>query len=224
MNMKKRFEMDGKAVTVYPGGGADKPVIYLNMFEDMGDRIFDLLCENYGFTLVTVGGLNWERDLSPWRIEPVSKNSVPCTGGADEYLKLLENRIVPLAEGGLNGVLWRGIAGYSLAGLFAVYSLYKTDIFARAASMSGSLWFPGFREFVFRSEMKKRPDYLYFSLGNKECKTRNPVLKTVEDHTREIEEFYRGQGTDTCFELNPGNHFQNAAERTADGIAWLLDK
>ena len=36
-----------------------------------------------------------------------------------------------------------GIAGYSLAGLFALYALYKTDAFTRVASMSGSLWFPG---------------------------------------------------------------------------------
>lgn len=36
-----------------------------------------------------------------------------------------------------------GIAGYSLAGLFALYALYKTDVFTRVASMSGSLWFPG---------------------------------------------------------------------------------
>ena len=60
---------------------------------------------------------------------------------------------------------WRGIAGYSLAGLFAVYALYRTDVFARAASVSGSLWFPGFREYVFSHTPLCRPDCVYFSLG-----------------------------------------------------------
>lgn len=227
MNFKvERFEISGKTVTVYPSDNADDPVIYLNMFADIGDEIYNMLLARQfpDFTLVTISNLNWDHDMSPWEIPPISKNDTPCTGGADEYLNLLENEIIPRAENGLKSVSWRGIAGYSLAGLFAVYSLYKTDIFARAASMSGSLWFPDFKEFVFENKLKRRPDYLYFSLGDKECKTRNSFLQTVEDKTREIEKFYRESDIDTCFELNPGNHFQNAAERTAVGITRILKK
>ncbi len=29
---------------------------------------------------------------------------------------------------------------------------------------------------------------------------------------------------DTVFELNPGNHFQDAAERSAAGMAWILSR
>lgn len=221
----KCFEINGKNVTVYPSIEAEKPIIYLNIFEETGIEIYNILREkNLDFTLVTIGNLNWNGDMSPWEIPPISKNDTPCTGGADEYIKLLTEQIVPNAENVTKKISWRGIAGYSLAGLFAVYSLYRTDIFTRAASVSGSLWYPKFKEFIFENEMKKHSDFLYFSLGDKECKTRNPYLQIVQENTEEIEKYYRENGINTCFVLNRGNHFQNANARTADGIVRMLNR
>ena len=118
----------------------------------------------------------------------------------------------------------RGIAGYSLAGLFALYAIYRTDVFSRVGCTSGSLWFPGFKEYIFSHEPKRRPDCIYFSLGEKEAKTRNPVLKTVQENTEEIQAFYQSKGIDTVFQLNPGNHFVQGIERTIAGIQWLLNR
>ena len=177
------------------------------------------------FTLVSVSNLDWNHDMSPWEIPPVFKNTEPCTGGADDYLKLLIEKIMPEAEREIKGtVSWRGIAGYSLAGLFALYSLYRTDIFSRAASMSGSLWYPGISEYISSHTMKRIPDCLYFSLGSKEARTRNHYMKTVQENTEKIEEYYREKGISTVFQLNPGNHYKDAEKRTAAGIHWLLDR
>ena len=174
---------------------------------------------------MTIGGLDWHHDMTPWEMPPVSKGAPPCTGGADEYLRLLTEEIVPKAEETVQGpVLWRGLAGYSLAGLFAVYSAYQTQIFSRIASMSGSLWFPEFKEYVFSHEMKSRPEHLYLSLGDRECKTGNPYLRTVQERTEEIAGYYSRRGIDTLYCLNLGNHFKNAARRTAAGIAWILER
>lgn len=223
----RRFTTGDKKVTLYPCGASDGPVIYLNTFEEEGDRVYKALndagCPD--FTLVTISGLEWERDMAPWDIPPVSKNAAPCTGGADEYLRLLTTEIVPRAEEAVQGrVLWRGLAGYSLAGLFALYSVYRTELFSRLASMSGSLWFPGFKEYVFSHEMKISPERLYLSLGSKECKTRNPYLKTVQEHTEALKAFYEEKGIDTVLCMNPGNHYKDAVPRTAAGIAWLLGR
>ncbi|MCM1577432.1 MAG: alpha/beta hydrolase-fold protein [Ruminococcus sp.] len=223
---KREFTVCGKSVTVYPALKENCPVVYLNIFSDVSDAVYKLLYESgcNDFTLVTVGNLEWDCDMSPWAIPPVAKGDTPCSGGADEYLKLLETEIIPKAEENLKNVSRRGIAGYSLAGLFAVYALYKTGIFARAASMSGSLWFPKFREFVFENKLKKIPEKIYFSLGDKECKTKNPYFKTVQKNTEAIEEFYRRQGVETVFILNSGGHVDNVTERTAAGIRWILEK
>ena len=90
--------------------------------------------------------------------------------------------------------------------------------------MSGSLWYPGITEYISSHTMKKTPDYLYFSLGSKEARTRNPYMKTVQENTEKIEEYYRGKGISTVFQLNPGNHYKDAEKRTAAGIHWLLDR
>lgn len=222
---KHTFRVLDKEITVYPAVARESPVIYLNTFAQEGERVYQTLCSTgcQDFNLVTVSGLIWNHDMAPWDIPPISDKDTPCTGGADEYLRLLINEIVPGAEEFIQGqALWRGLAGYSLGGLFALYALYQTKLFSRAASMSGSLWFPGFKEYVFSHEMKKSPDFLYLSLGDRECKTKNPYLKTVQRNTEEIHAFYEKKGIETVFRQNPGNHFKDAVQRTATGIAWIL--
>ena len=221
------FIIEKKKIEVFPGIKPDSPLICLNTYGHEGGQVFQQLqssgCPD--FTLVAVSNLEWDHDMSPWAIPPISEKDTPCTGGADDYLDLLLHRILPEAEKALPGIhSWRGIAGYSLAGLFAVYAMYQSDVFSRVASMSGSLWFPGIKEYLVSHKPKRRPDCLYFSLGEKESKTRNPILKNVRQNTEAISAFYQSQGIHTVFHLNPGNHYDHAAERTAAGICWLLNQ
>ncbi len=225
--VKRQFMTAGKKISVYPSAAPDMPVMYLNTFSEEGDHVYQLLrnLARSDFSLVAISNLAWNHDMAPWGIPPISKGDMACTGGADEYLELLVQEIVPRAEELVPGKpAWRGLAGYSLAGLFAVYAVYRTDIFSRIGSMSGSLWFPDFREYVFGHEMECRPEAMYFSLGDKECKTRNPFLKTVQDNTEAIRDFYAKAGIDTVFQLNSGGHFKETDGRMAAGIAWLLGK
>ena len=224
---KTSLTIGDQQVTVYPAAASDRPVVYLNTFAEEGDRVYQELSRTHGpdFTLVVISGLDWNHDMAPWRIPPITKNDVPCTGGADAYLQFFTGTILPKAEALIPGTVpWRGLAGYSLAGLFAVYAMYQTAYFSRIASISGSLWFPAFKQYVFTHDMMKKPDYLYFSLGDKESRTSNPYLKPVEECTEAIRTFYAAQGLHTAFRLNPGGHHKNTVGRTAAGIAWILSK
>lgn len=227
MEAMQKITVQGKTVTVFPGQTPDAPVLYLNTFGEEGAQIWAQLQESHlpDFSLVAVSDLDWNHDMVPWDAPAVFKNADPCTGGADDYLCLLTDTILPTAEKELPGTpCWRGLAGYSLAGLFALYAMYGTDVFSRFASMSGSLWFPGIREYFLSHKVKRRPDCLYFSLGDKESKTRNPVLRTVRENTEAIQAYYETLGIASAFEVNPGNHYHHATERTAAGIAWLLNQ
>lgn len=220
------FAIGDKTVCVFLAAAADAPVVYLNTFGDEGRKVYDALAASGcpPLSLVTISGPRWEHDMAPWAGPAVFKNGAPFTGGADEYLRLLTGEILPAAERELPGApRWRGIAGYSLAGLFAVYALYQTDVFSRAASISGSLWFLGFREYVFSHKPKRLPECAYFSVGDRESKTRNPVLQTVQENTEAICTFYREQGIRTAFELSPGGHHDHTTERTAKGILWMAE-
>lgn len=210
------LSIKGKTISIFPSLEATVPGIYLNTFSDEGQKVYEA-AQPTGcppFTLVAISNLDWNHDMVPWDSPPAFKHAEPCTGGADDYLRVLTEEIIPAAEKEIKGVPhWRGIAGYSLAGLFALYAIYQTDLFSHVGSMSGSLWFPGIKEYIFSHEPKRWPDYMYFSLGDKESKTQNPVLRSVRQNTEEIYAFCQSKGLDTGFQLNQGNYYNHAVDR-----------
>ena len=84
------------------------------------------------------------------------------------------------------------------------------------------MWFPGFTDYM--KEHKIWTDAVYLSLGDREEKTRNPVMATVGSCIREMEEIVRSQGAECALEWNPGNHFREPDVRTAKAFAWVMEK
>ena len=130
------------------------------------------------------------------RISPTRYASVP-SACRSHTVTLLTTKIIPEAKRRVNGTpVHTCIAGYSLAGLFALYATYQCDEFDLVASMSGSLWYPGFRDHVLSHSTRKNPERVYISLGDAEARTRNPVLKTVQENTEAIVTHLEGHGKD----------------------------
>ena len=73
----------------------NRPVIYLTTYNDDGGEVYAQVqkggCPD--FTLVTVSGLNWEAELSPWAAGNLFKYSEMFTGGADAYLQFLTQQV-----------------------------------------------------------------------------------------------------------------------------------
>ncbi|MBP5161448.1 MAG: hypothetical protein ILP16_00510, partial [Spirochaetales bacterium] len=143
------------------------PLVVLNTFEGEGCDVFDAVrsLTDADFSLLEVSGMSWNRDLSPWEAPAVFKGDSPFGGKADDYLKELTETVIPSAVSNLGdepSAVY--IAGYSLAGLFAVYSLFWTSVFSGAASASGSMWFPGFIDFASSHDLATRPTKVYLSL------------------------------------------------------------
>ncbi|MDY5425319.1 alpha/beta hydrolase [Collinsella sp. LCP21S3_C7] len=219
------MEARQKQITIHSKHVESAPVIYLPAV--MGDgtevysRCLELDCPP--FTLVAIGELDWNRELSPWECDGTVRDAEPFGGQASEFLDELLNRIIPEVEPSLPcPPTWRGIAGYSLAGLFSLWSLWQTDAFDRAASASGSLWFPGFLDYAHGHTMSAAPNAVYLSLGKKETKTPNRMMRHVLDDTRAMEKLLGDRGIPATFELNPGNHFAQTDVRMARGIHWIL--
>ena len=176
------------------------------------------LLRNSGIAVVNVAEADWNRDLSPWAAEAAFRKGEAFAGGGPAHLaRLLESIEVFERKAGW-AVQRRGIAGYSLAGLFALYAGYECDRFDFAVSASGSLWYDGFLPYMRAGQPKLRRAYL--SLGDREPHTRNPRLAGVGEATLEAERTLRAQGVETRFEWNEGNHFQDPTWRLAKGILW----
>ena len=164
------------------------------------------------FYMIALKVGNWNHDLSPWKAPAVFGTEEFGDGAAatlEEILKLTEDRSKTYYLG-----------GYSLAGLFALWAATQTDVFHGVAGVSPSVWFPDFTDYVKTHPMQC--DAVYLSLGDKEEKTRNPVMATVGDRIRELHIFLNEQGIPNTLEWNPGNHFRDPDLRTAKGFAWLL--
>ena len=114
------------------------------------------------------------------------------------------------------------IGGYSLAGLFALWAAYQTDIFEGVAAASPSIWFPGFVDYMEKSDLKASKVYL--SLGDKEEKVRNPVMAKVGDDIRRAHAILQNKQIVTTLEWNPGNHFRDPDIRTAKAFSWVINQ
>lgn len=173
-------------------------------------------------SLLAISGVNWNRDLSPWPAPNVFPQEQAFSGGSRAFLSVLSERLLPEAERRLPmSPVWRGIAGYSLAGLFALWCLWETDRFDRAASLSGSLWYDGFLPYLQEHRPPCRPERIYLSLGSREKHSKNPRLASVENCTRSATALFQALGIPTLLEMNPGGHFRDVAARIARGISYL---
>lgn len=177
------------------------------------------------YTLLIYEVMNWNRDFSPWRADAVYGDE-DFSGGGDATLLWLQNQCIPYlqAEKIISKDTRYLLTGYSLAGLFSLWSFYESDLFTGVASCSGSLWFPGWTEYM-RTAMAPSDSIVYLSLGGREEKTKNSTVSVVGDVTRNMEGVLQEDPDvlNSVLEWNTGGHFSDPAGRIVKGIQWLLE-
>lgn len=176
------------------------------------------------WTLVAYEVEHWNQDFSPWAVPSVFGQE-EFTGGAKETMDWLIDQCIPFVEGNLTtDCSARLIGGYSLAGLFSLFTFYESGEFNGVASCSGSLWYSGWKEYAQRQHAPER-SVMYFSLGQKEEKTRNRKMAAVGEMTRWQHEQVKDDGCVRYSELvwQNGGHFTDVEKRIAHGFAWLID-
>lgn len=216
------LSVDGYRVSVHEFNKTScSRVIYL--IGEETEKLLPLVAD-LDIVLVSIEGIDWEKDLTPWEAPGAFKGQPDFSGKADDFLILLQEKIVPEAEKGMSGSGYkRAIAGYSLGGLFALYAAMTSSIFSESASMSGSLWYDGWIDFVERVSSDNKELRFYVSLGDKEERSRNPRMARVGDWTRKTCELLESKGHEVNLEMNEGNHFFEIPERIAKGIRWISE-
>ena len=179
-------------------------------------------------TLVRVPVRDWDDALTPWAAPALFRGRPDFGGHAKETLAALADDVMPavLATSELAGVTRHAICGYSLAGLFALWSwVVRPDIFDACACLSWSLWYEGWCDWLSaraaQGGLLGTGRFAYLTLGTKEKRAARPQMKRVEECARQTEELLRDAGTEVCFELTPGGHFDHADERVSAGLTAL---
>ncbi len=208
--MKKVYEFGDKSaskVLVQPVDGHDLEVI---------ENEIAMIKEKTGadFRVVAFGVNNWNNDLSPWK--------APAVFGKEDFGEGAEDTLAEILGYCNDKSKSYYIGGYSLAGFFALWAVYQTDLFRSVAAVSPSMWFPGFDNYMKEHEIRCRNVYL--SLGNKEEKARNPVMATVGDKIRNAHALLNEKNVNCTLEWNEGNHFRDPDLRCAKGFSWILEQ
>lgn len=232
--------LDDRKYIIYAGCGKPEKIIFL--FADKNEEqsvnmIYSNVCRmyvpnqrenasNYKEWLLVVCLIDdWNRELSPWKAPAIFGNEDFAGEGAETLSNLTEHCIPYIIEKyNINIEKCRLFtAGYSLAGLFSLWALHQSYIFSGAISCSGSLWFNGFEDYVKNNRLNKN-SIVYISLGDKEHKTKNPIMSTVKAKTEQIYSLYENMSEVECVKLewNEGNHFNNPSGRLEKGILWML--
>lgn len=199
-------------------GNPDAPVVLIQMVDDHDLDGMDIEVREIrertdaDFRLAAIRVPDWNVDLSPWAAPAVFGRADFGSGAPDtlsEVLKYCADREKRYL-----------IGGYSLAGLFALWAACRTDVFRGIAAASPSVWFPGFTDFLRENEV--HADRVFLSLGDKEKRTRNHLMATVEERIIETHHLLEEQGIRSTLEWNPGNHFKDPEIRTAKAFSWVL--
>lgn len=164
---------------------------------------------------------DWNSELSPWTAPPVF-GTEPFSNGAGETLDYLENTLISELKNRFGTDLPIILGGYSLAGLFSLWTAYTSNRLNAVAAVSPSVWFPAWIDFI--NNHSPFAKSIYLSLGKKEEKTRNRTMAAVGDNIRWQYEILKQNGINCVLEWNEGNHFTKPEVRTAKGFAWCIDR
>ena len=151
---------------IYPNERADS-VVYVHADGEEAAALWQDV-RPAGAALVCVSGEDWNRDLTPWPAEKVFRQGEDFTGKAPEYLQFWQETLLPAVEAELGyAPVFRALAGYSLAGLFALHAAAETELFHGVASVSGSLWYDGWLAHLQSKPLPHSLQSVYLSVGDK---------------------------------------------------------
>lgn len=223
---RKQLTVSGKTCFLYHDAGATHLLIQPVDEHDLGslDQEIDIIRNQAetSFSLVALLIEDWNQELTPWAA-PAVFGKIPFGDGAGNTLKFITEQLLPsLTANGICEARTRLLlGGYSLAGLFALWSSYQTNVFDGIAAASPSVWYLQWIDYS--TEKKPFAKSIYLSLGDKEEKAKNPVMAQVGNVIRKQHELLIGQEVNTLLEWNAGNHFVDSEKRMAKGFAWLLN-
>ena len=186
------------------------------------DRTAQLISDACGvpFVLAAFEVFDWDLDLTPWHDDAI--NQKPEVGTkTGETLRYVTESLLPAREAEY-GKLPVILGGYSLGGLFALWSSMQTDRFAAVAAASPSLWIKNWLDYAEAHPVQAGKVYL--SLGDREEHVKNRAIARVGDSVRGEYELLKAQlGSENCtLAWNPGNHFQDGDKRLAAAFSWCI--
>ena len=161
-------------------------------------------------------------DYTPWHAEAIRPGAENFGGQADEYHNELFNNVLPELQSrysiDTNKIIY---GGYSLGGLAAVYSLYRTNIPSAVFSICGSFWYPEFVNFCKENPVINQNASVYLCNGKTEGSHHHNILDTAPKCAEEIHALIHKQLNGITSVFDEFGHHENLANRYKALSDWL---
>ncbi len=198
-------------------------IAYILYPMDMLSNWIGQASKKYDTNIVVITGMDWQNVFSPWPAPGVPKGSEDFEGKSPEFLKKLQNDVIPQIEQslGMSTDVDRTLVGVSMSGLFALWQWMECDTFDNIASLSGSFWYEGFLDWMKSIKIPAKTGKGYFLLGDKESKSKVKAFNSVGENTAEILTLLKNTGIDVEFQSVPGDHYSDAIPRLNKAFSAL---
>ncbi|MCI5723624.1 MAG: prolyl oligopeptidase family serine peptidase [Erysipelotrichaceae bacterium] len=205
---------------IYGNGSAKTAILYLTEEEhpENTENIYQGI-ENQDVLFIAVYIKDWGRELSPW-IAPAIFGKQDFGDGASLLLAELKDFWQWFIQEHDIHVKHLCLSGYSLAGMFALWTMSQTEMFDQIAAVSPSVWFLNMTQHIKTHTVYAKD--IYMSLGDKEANTKNPTMASVKANFEEIVAHLKQRNINITSELNPGNHFRDAEKRVIKALNRLV--
>lgn len=124
---------------------------------------------------------NRTRDLTP-PTQVDRTNDYPASGGADNFLRFINDELIPYVDNNYRTTSHKTLVGHSLGGLFVIHSLLtRPEIFNDYIAISPALWWDD-AAIISRADsiLEINPDLiasLYMTLGNEDSRYLSNIWK-----------------------------------------------
>ena len=161
-------------------------------------------------------------DYTPWQAEAIRPGAENFGGQADEYHNELFNSVLPELQSrysiDTNKIIY---GGYSLGGLAAVYSLYRTNIPSAVFSICGSFWYPEFVNFCKENPVINQNASVYLCNGKTEGSHHHYILDTAPKCAEEIHTLIHKELNGITSVFDEFGHHENLVNRYKALSDWL---
>lgn len=227
--MKQQLFIQGRQCTVFQNGEHPRMLLVQPVdghdLEELDMELEEIISKVAApFRFIAIHIDRWFDELAPWPAPPVF-GKTPFGNGARVTLELLQ-KIVADESCRLSSPDDRSmkviLGGYSLAGLFALWTGYQQgQPFDAVVAASPSVWYQGWLDFATANNPQIKACYL--SLGDREERSRTPILTTIGTAIRRQQQLLESAHVINVLEWNSGNHFQDNGKRTAKGFVWAMN-
>ena len=188
-----------------------------------GTKWIERASDKFGTSIVIMSRMDWNDQLTPWEAAGVMKKEKPFGGHASRFLRTLGDDYFKQLESDMKiKNAERTLVGVSLSGLFGLWAACRCDLFSSIASISGSLWYDGFVDWMKGSEVNPAVQHIFISIGSREGGAKDRRMSTVIADTKEIAENLQSRGIRVTYITEAGvSHFSPIIPRLDKALEAL---